>query len=210
MHLHMKWPVTPPVGQLRWAVAIAVAIALVLPIAANGQPISRVGGAFLFGANMPWLNWNADFGGGPGGGGVSGNIAQLDAKLQSAHTAGMHQVRWWVFEGGSPQIQRDGNGTPTGISANVYTDLDAALTEAAKYDISYDLVLFGGTNDDTTSHQWWEDGTKRQALARVLTPLFQRYAANSRVHTWKLSTSLSGNPATARPLSPGCWRPVMR
>ena len=163
-----------------------MAIALVLPAAASGQTVSRVGGWFLFGANMPWLNWNADFGGGPGGGGVSGNISEVDAKLQAAHNAGMHMVRWWVFEGGSPQIQRDGSGTPTGINANVYTDLDAALTEAAKYDISYDLVLFGGTNDDSTTHQWWEDSAKRAALVRVLTPLFQRYASNPRVHTWEI------------------------
>jgi hypothetical protein len=186
MKLHAHWPIKLPVGRLRWGVAVAMTIALVLPTAASGQTLSRVGGSFLFGANMPWLNWNADFGGGPNGGGVSGNTAQVDAKLQAAHNAGMRMVRWWVFEGGSPQIQRDASGTPTGLNPNVYTDLDAALTEAAKYGISYDLVLFGTTTDDSTTHQWWEDSAKRQALVRVLTPLFQRYAANPRVHTWEI------------------------
>ena len=56
---------------------------------------------------------------------------------------------------------------------------------AEKYDIYYNFVLFGSTNDDATTHQWWEDSTKRQALVRVLTPLFQRYANNPRVHTWE-------------------------
>ena len=146
----------------------------------------RVGGWFLFGTNMPWLNWNADFGGGPNGGGVSSNVSQLDSKLQTAHNAGMHIIRWWVFEGGSPQIQRDANGTPTGLNPTVYTDMDAALAEAAKFDMSYNFVLFDGTTDDAVTHQWWEDSTKRAALVRVLTPLFQHYASNARVHTWEL------------------------
>src|SRR5690242_7817316 len=117
--------------------AAALCLGLLLPATVSGQPAGRIGNWFLYGSNMPWLNWNADFGGGPNGGGVSGNLTEVDAKLQAAHNAGMHMVRWWVFEGGSPQIQRDSNGTPTGLNPNVYTDLDAALAEAAKYDISY-------------------------------------------------------------------------
>ena len=100
----------------RWLVPLTLALALVCQAANVGEAAAapRVGGWFLYGANLPWLNWGADFGGGPSGGGVSGNSAQLDAKLQAARAAGMHVVRWWVFEGGSPQIQRDASGTPTG------------------------------------------------------------------------------------------------
>ena len=173
-------------GTLSWITALLLAISTFVPLTAHGAAASRVGSWYLFGTNMPWLNWATDFGGGPNGGGASGNIALLDSKLQSAHNAGMHVVRWWVFEGGSPQIQRDSNGTPTGLNPNVYTDIDAALNEAAKYDISYNLVLFGGTNDDAVTHQWWEDATKRQALVNVLIPLFKHYATNPRVHTWEL------------------------
>lgn len=173
-------------GPLTWIVAAVLAASTLVPVTANGAPAGRVNGWYLFGTNMPWFNWAQDFGGGPSGGGVSGNIALLDSKLQAAHNAGMHTIRWWVFEGGSPQIQRDASGTPTGLDPNVYTDLDAALTEAAKYDISYNFVLFGSTNDDATSHAWWEDSTKRQALVNVLTPMFKRYASNPRVFTWEL------------------------
>jgi hypothetical protein len=175
---------------LRIISAAVVAIALLGPGPVTG-PVSgaaapRVGGWFLYGANMPWLHWNADFGGGPNGGGVSGNIAELDSKLQAAHNAGMRIIRWWVFEGGSPQIQRDSNGTPTGLNPNVYTDMDAALAAAARFDLTYNFVLFGSTNDDATTHQWWEDSAKRAALVRVLTPLFQRYATHPRIHTWEI------------------------
>jgi hypothetical protein len=133
---------------------------------------------------MPWLNWNSDFGG--GGGSVHQNLNEVDTKLAAAQGAGMHMIRWWVFEGGSPQITRDGSGTPTGLNPAVYTDIDAALTEAAKYGISYDFVLFGNTNDDAVTHQWWENSAKRAALANVLAPLFAHYASNPRVHTWEI------------------------
>ena len=165
----------------RLAVALTLCVVLGMPVPARAQAA-----AFLFGTNMPWLNWASDFGGGRNGGGVSGNMQQLDTKLQTAHNAGMRIIRWWVFEGGSPHIQRDRSGAPTGLDANVYTDLDAALNEATRYDMYYNLVLFGGTNDDATTHQWWENAAKRQALVNVLTPLFQRYGSNPRVHTWEI------------------------
>jgi hypothetical protein len=94
----------------------------------------HVGGFCLYGANMPWLNWNSDFG--VAGGSVHQHLAAVDAKLQAAHAARTHYVRWWVFEGGSPQITRDASGTPTGLNPAVYTDMDAALAEAAKYGIT--------------------------------------------------------------------------
>ncbi len=145
---------------------------------------NRIGGYFLAGANMPWLNFGSDFGG--SGGDVASNTAEVDTKLQAAQAAGLHYVRWWMFEGGSPQITRDSSGTPTGLNPAVYTDIDSALTEAAKYDIYFDFTLFGSTNDDSTTHQWWEDPTKRAALTTVLTPLFAHYSGNPRVHTWEI------------------------
>jgi hypothetical protein len=173
-------------GTLACVTALVLAVSTLLPVTASGAAASRVGTWYLYGSNMPWFNWTQDFGGGSSGGGVSGNVSNVDSKLQAAQAAGMHMIRWWVFEGGSPQIQRDSSGTPTGLNPNVYTDMDVAVAEAAKYDISYDFVLFGSTNDDATSHQWWEDSAKRAALVKVLTPLFKRYATNPRVHTWEL------------------------
>src|ERR1043166_1033574 len=136
-------------GRLKaWFLFACIPLVLVVALASSfgvsaAATAPRVGNWFLFGTNMPWLNWNADFGGGPNGGGVSGDVPQLDSKLQSAHNAGMHIIRWWVFEGGSPQITRDANGTPTGLNPNVYTDIDAAVAEAAKNDKSYTSILFG-------------------------------------------------------------------
>jgi hypothetical protein len=47
-------------------------------------------------------------------------------------------------------------------------------------------VLFGSTNDNSVTHQWWENTQKRQALVSVLTPLFAHYASNLRVHSWEI------------------------
>jgi len=79
---------------------LSLCVTLALPTPTHAQAT-----IFLFGSNMPWLNWASDFGGGGDGGGVSGNSRQLDIKLQTAHDAGMRIIRWWVFEGGSPHIQ---------------------------------------------------------------------------------------------------------
>jgi hypothetical protein len=133
---------------------------------------------------MPWLNFGSDFGGGSGD--VARNTAALDAKLAAAKAAGLHVVRWWMFEGGSPQIRRDAGGTPTGLNPRVYTDLDAAVAEAAKFQISLDLVLFDGTDDDATTHAWWTNPSMRAALRNVLVPLFQRYANQTRILSWEI------------------------
>lgn len=169
----------------------------------------NVGGFWLYGANMPWLNFSGDFGGwGP----VHSNLVEVDTKLTLAHNAGMHYVRWWMFEGSSPQITRDASGTPTGLNPGVYTDIDAALAEAAKFNISYNFTLFGSTNNDAVTHQWWENSAKRAALVAVLTPLFAHYAGNPRVHTWEIvnepdwqtgsgQTTLAGALATVNALA---------
>ena len=89
---------------------------------------------------MPWLNWANDFGGGL-------DQAQTDSKMAAAQAAGMHVIRWWVFEGGAQHIRRDASGNPTGIDAQMYGDLDAALSLAAKHEMYLDLTLFASPGD---------------------------------------------------------------
>ncbi len=158
--------------------------AAVIPISSFNTRIPWQGGNyFLAGVNVPWWNWQRDFGGGPTGGGVSGNLVNLQAGFQQLKNAGVHTVRWWTFEGDPWQINRDGNG-PTTLNPVVYQDFDAALQLANQYDLYYDFVLFG----DTTSmpNTWETDPAQRQKLVNALIPLFQRYAGNPRVMTWEL------------------------
>lgn len=149
-----------------------------------GHVATSSGAWYLHGANMPWLNFGADFGGGSGGVSNPANTAALDAKLRAAQAAGMHVVRWWLFEGGASMIQTDGSGAPASVNPAVYPDIDAALQLAAKYDISYDLVLFASPTDINTT--WETDSAKRAALGSALAPLFAHYAGNTHVLAWEI------------------------
>src|ERR1044071_3007358 len=58
-------------------------------------------GFYLHGANLPWLNWGREFGGGSGNGGVTSTSSQstLRAAFQQLHDSGTPALRWWVFPG---------------------------------------------------------------------------------------------------------------
>jgi len=137
------------------------------------QP-AHVAGYYLHGGNMPWLNWANDFGGGL-------DTTQTNTKMAAAQNAGMHVIRWWVFEGGAGHIQRDSAGNPTAINPQVYTDLDSALAIAATHDIYLDLTLFSSPGDVP----WFANSAQHAAVVTALTPLFKRYATNPHVLSWE-------------------------
>jgi hypothetical protein len=164
----------------RLSLALLVVASLVwmarAPASAQTGPgrVSYGGGSWwLLGANMPWLNWANDFGGGL-------DQAQADQKLAAAQAAGMHVVRWWVFEGGA-HIQRAADGTPTGLDPQVMLDMDAAVALAAKHDIYLDFTLFNAPQDVPGITV---DG-QHQALADVLASLFARYKDEPHVMAWE-------------------------
>jgi hypothetical protein len=151
-----------------------------------GTRISWQGRPFyLHGANVPWLNFACDFGCGAKGGVSSASVkSSLSAKFAQAAGAGIHTIRWWVFEGDAWQIERDAASKPTGVNPAVYVDFDAALALAAQYDLYYDFVLFSGPTHIPAT--WQTDPTQRQALGTVLGPLFARYKNNSHVLSWEV------------------------
>src|SRR5579875_1481147 len=95
---------------------------------------------YLQGANLPWYNWQCDFGcassSGVSNAGVNKAIA---AGLAQAQASGIHVVRWWMFEGTPWQITKDSSGAPSGLDPRVYTDIDAALQLAQTYNVYYDF-----------------------------------------------------------------------
>lgn len=151
--------------------------------------LSRVSWAgknwYLHGANLPWYNWGCDFGCGSNGGASSATVNQaVSAAFAQAKASGVNVVRWWVFPGDPWQITRSADGTPTGVSPAVYTDLDAALALAAQHDIYLDLVLFSGPSAIPSS--WMTDSAQRAKLAEALGPMFARYKSNPRLMTWEI------------------------
>jgi hypothetical protein len=140
---------------------------------------------YLHGANMPYVNWGRDFGGGAKDG-VSNpdNLAMLDSTLADAKANGVNVVRWWALEGEDPwQVKRDRSGTPTGLDSSIYADFDAALALADQHDIYYDFVLFSAPSHLPKS--WLSNPAQRQALATVLGELFARYKDNPRILSWE-------------------------
>jgi len=154
--------------------------------ATNGTRIAWNGGDwFLHGANLPWYNWACDFGCGNGGGASSSQTnAAVAAAFQQAQLNGIKVVRWWVFPGDPWQISRDSSGAPTGVNPAVYTDMDAAVALAAKYDIYLDLVLF--SSPTAVPNSWVTNADHRTKLATALGPMFARYKNNPRVMTWEI------------------------
>ncbi len=142
----------------------------------------------ISGANMPWRQWawakgEGDFGGGNRSG-VIANRSSISNKLAQFSASGSRVVRWWMFEGGAWQINRDGSGRPTTLNTAIYADIDAALELAEQHDVYYNFTLFAGMTDIPRS--WRENVTHRQALADALAPLFARYKDNPRVMVWEI------------------------
>jgi hypothetical protein len=151
-----------------------------------GSRISWQGGNwYVQGVNVPWLNWGCDFGCGANGG-VSSAASQseLSGGFEQLRSAGVHSVRWWMFEGNPWQITRDSGGSPTGINPAVYADIDAALALADRYDLYYDFVLFSAPT--AIPNAWVTDATQRNRLATVLGSLFSRYRNHPRILSWEV------------------------
>ncbi len=173
--------------------AVAVALALAVLTSSGFRPVHAAPTApptvseprFFVGANVPWINWACDFGCGDAGGVSSPAVrATLADGLARLKTAGVHTVRWWIFEGDPAQITRDTAGAPTGLNLAVYTDMDAALALADQYDLAYDFVLF--SNATSPPLGWVTDPKQRERLAETLAPLFERYKNHPRILAWEI------------------------
>ena len=139
----------------------------------------------LLGVNVAWYRWGCDFGCGDGGGvsqpAARSAIAERFGQLQESD---VHVARWWTFEGDPWQIERDAQGAPLRLNPQVYADFDAAIELAREFDIRYVFVLFSAPT--TLPSAWLTDPQQRAQLARVLTPLFERYADEPRVLAWEI------------------------
>lgn len=139
---------------------------------------------YRHGANLAWLNYGVDFGGGVAGG-VLANQATLNNWLGAMAGSGMNTCRWFMFTlPNPPQITVDANGVPTGISPSVWPDLDLALNMAAQHGIALDLVIFD--HPETLPTAWLTDSGARQALMSALSQMFARYDNNPAILCWEL------------------------
>ncbi|MFN8633628.1 MAG: cellulase family glycosylhydrolase [Chloroflexota bacterium] len=150
-----------------------------------GSRIPWQGGQwYLHGANMPYINWERDFGGGSRDGVSSpDNMKLLDSTFEKAKATGVNVVRWWAFEGSAWQVKRDGSGNPTGMDPSIYADFDAALDLAEQHDLYYNFVLFSAPSH--VPQGWLTNPGQRKQLANVLGQLFAHYKDNPRILSWE-------------------------
>ncbi len=147
--------------------------------------LTWLGHTFDAGVNVPWVQWGCDFGcTTKGGASRADRTAQLSSAFATVNAAGVHVVRWWMFEGDPWQIEVAADGTPTGIDPDVYADIDAALALARQYDLYFDFVLFSAP--DAVPQSWFTSTTQRTALANALGQLFAHYADEPRIMSWEV------------------------
>lgn len=157
---------------------------------------------FLLGANLPWIRYGLDVGTSPvtpeGGLHAHAEGARaLDAALARLRRDGVEHARVFLFCDGRAGIRFDADGTPEGLDAAVFPDVDVLLATAERHRIGLFLVLFdaglvaapsvsdgvqGGGHGDLVA-----EPAKRDALLkRVVEPLLSRYGAHPAIDAWDL------------------------
>jgi hypothetical protein len=156
--------------------------------------------AFVLGANLPWGRYGCDFGANawqPTGGlgvaspeGLEGTFANLKAN-------GVGIVRWFLFCDGRAGIVFDADDEPSGLDAFVFTDIDAALDLAVRFDVRIVFSLFDflwcaraehvdGVQTRGRRRILARPGSRAALLDRVVAPVAERYAAHEAIAAWEI------------------------
>ena len=171
---------------------------------------------FLLGANLPWIRYGLDVGASaatPDGGlhADAESAGLLDAALERLRRDGVEHARVFLFSDGRAGIRFSADGTPEGLDAAVFPDVDVLLVTAERHRIGLILVLFdaglvvtragsegvaGGKHAEVL-----RDPARRAALLeKVIEPLLRRYGTHPAVAAW----DILDEPDTA---TLGMWRP---
>ena len=136
---------------------------------------------FLSGANLPWVNYGADFG--------NNQTSEVKCALRSAvaniSEAGGNSVRVWLFVEGQTIPEYDANGmvVSTDKSGTLTTDVLAFVRYAAEKNVFVNICLWNGALlRDTRTRALFQDDAKLQSfLDNALTPLAKSLAGEPNV-----------------------------
>lgn len=151
---------------------------------------------FALGINYAWHNFATDFGGldAWSQNGVTADSATYASELADMKENGAQVVRWWMFPDFRGEgVQFDGNGDPTGISAQAVTDIQTALDLAEAQDVYLVLTIFSFDNFRPTHDvegvtirgmaPMVQDATRRSNLIEnVVRPVAQAVADSPNAH----------------------------
>ncbi|MBP1634882.1 MAG: Endo-beta-mannanase [Acidobacteria bacterium] len=155
----------------------------------------------FLGVNLPWQVYGCDFGGNawfPDGGlGRPGAADALNGLFERLSSAGLRVVRWFLFCDGRAGLRFDPAGTPLGLDAFCFRDIDAALDLARRHGVTLLFVVFdftwfrrrravNGVGLFGRRRVVAEPAHRRALLDRVVAPLFARYGREPLVQAWDL------------------------
>lgn len=150
---------------------------------------------YISGANMPWYNYDCDFGGcawndGNGNWYMYGRLSdqsnrdQVEAKIKQAKDSGVNTIRWWMNLNSYDKVLTDSNGVPTSLKPEVAEDIQTAIDIANKYDVYYVFVLY--PSSDTIPQDYLTNQNKLNALANVYGQMAKQFNNTNRIITWEL------------------------
>jgi hypothetical protein len=188
----------------------------------NAPVATRLAGqkGFTLGANYPWLQFGADFGGLAAWGlpGVDRIRHIHDQRLAELKQSRVNVLRWWMF----PDLRGDGlvfdaDGAPQGLGESVRSDLLAALELAASHDMQLMPTLFShrgfckehiesGLSIRSMSPLLRGPELRARVIERFVVPILEIVASSphrDRVLAWDIMNepewATSGRPAPGAP-----------
>lgn len=144
--------------------------------------------SFTSGANLPWINYGYDIGGGPTGFSSSAYLVTLYNALDQWKGS---TVRVFLFCDLRNGITFDASGNPTGFTSSVFNDMQALLDAAKAFDIKLIPVLFDYMIADGNSGTYLgehpdliTDPVKKQELLDLFSGFFTRFAGDPSIYAW--------------------------
>jgi hypothetical protein len=156
--------------------------------------------AFFVGANLPWIRYGGDFGANawaPAGISRHPEPERIASLFDTLRAHGVTTIRWFLLCDGRAGVRFGDDGLPDGLDDVVFRDVDTALAWAERADLGVLPVLLdfhwclparmvNGVQLGGRRLVLARPSGRRRLIESVLRPLFERYAADPRVHGWDL------------------------
>lgn len=175
-------------------------------------------GAFVVGANLPWIGYGTDVGASAWfpGGGLSAQppaLDLLDRTFGALAGDGVLVVRAFLLCDARSGVRFDDDGVPTGLDDAVFPDMDALMAAARRHGIRLMPVLLdfhlclspriaGDVQLGGRSHLFVDPEARRALVDRVLRPIVERYGDDEAIAAWDVMNEpewcLGGGPVPRR------------
>ncbi|MEO7718885.1 MAG: RICIN domain-containing protein [Capsulimonas sp.] len=162
--------------RVKTTIAILFAASLCATVPAKAQ---LIGGNYVKGANLPWLDGHYSYylGVDPHNPsyGCAYNSGSMNAHFADMHNMGITVVRLWINQS-DQGCTIDGSGNTTGVTSLFWTNLDDTVRLAGNNGIKLYLTLNNGRADFLTN-----GALLNNYINNALKPLIQRYKGDSRI-----------------------------